>query len=121
MSKSKVKKPVKESFKYQYTRPCLDWFEYVPIEIKPDDYYYFKLERRFGPSWWIIGTNPVDEPKRHWEEKVIGEIDKRTLLNFIKWCETEYGSKITEIHAISGSFNIIKEIESLLKTAEGSK
>lgn len=112
---AKVKKPIKEPFKYQCTRPCLDWFEFVTVEIKSDDYYYFKLERRHGPSWWIIGMKTVEEPNHHWEETQIGEIDESSLLSFIKWAEDERGSKIIEIHAISGSFNIFKDVEKLLK------
>jgi len=105
----------KKSFKYTYTRPSLDWFEYVDVEIKPDDYYYFKLNRRFGPSWWLIGTNPVDEPTYHWKETEIGKINEEDLVRFIKWAETDIGNKITSIDMICGSFNVFEETEKILK------
>lgn len=111
----------KPNFKYQYTRPSLDWFEYVDVDIAPDDYYYFKLQRRFGPSWWIIGMNPVDEPEYHWEEKQIGQIGNSDLRNFIEWAKTEHGSKITEINMLCGSFDIFKEIAPYTRTKEGEE
>lgn len=105
----------KDSFKYQYNRPCSDWFETVDVEIKLNDYYYFKIERRFGPSWWIVGMNPVEKPEYHWEEKSLGEINERDLLRFIKWAESDnYRSKIIEIKAICGDFNILEEIKRLI-------
>jgi len=110
-----MKNKNKEPFVYQYTRPSLDWFEYVPVEIKHDDYYYFRLERRYGPTWWIIGMNPVDEPNYHWEEKQIGEIRGHDLLRFIQWAKSDTGSSIIEIKAISGSFDILNEIGKLLE------
>lgn len=105
----------KEPFSFQYTVPSLDWFETISVTIKPDDYYYFSIERRFGPSWWIIGSNPINEPTYHWEEKEIGRIDDRDLLRFIAWAKNDSGSKITEVKAICGSFNILEEISELLK------
>lgn len=52
---------VKAPFKFSYTQPSLDWFETINVEIKPDDYYYFKLQRRYGPDRWLIGQNPPPE------------------------------------------------------------
>lgn len=46
---------VKTPFKFSYTQPSLDWFETINVEINPDDYYYFELQRRYGPDWWLIG------------------------------------------------------------------
>lgn len=107
----------KEPFKYTYTRPSLDWYENVDVEIKWDDHYYFKLSRRFGPSWWLIGTSPVEEPRYHWEETSIGEISITDLRRFIEWAKDEHGgSRITGVNAICGSFDILKEITELLKT-----
>lgn len=106
---------MKEPFVYQYTRPSLDWFEYVNVEIKPDDYYYFRLERRFGPSWWLIGMNPKEEPRYHWEDTQIGEISHYDLKRFMKWAKTDKGSKLIAIKTICGSFDIFEEIAELLK------
>lgn len=100
----------KEPFSYKYTRPCLDWFDWVSVEIKHDDYCYFRIERRFGPSWWLIGMNPKDEPKYHWEDTEIGKIGDLDLRRFIEWAKSKNGSKIIEVKAISGSFNIIEEV-----------
>lgn len=105
----------KKPFTFKYFKPCLDWYEVINVEIKPTDYYYFHLERRFGPSWWVIGCNLVKEPKYEWVNKELGEISPSELVDFIKWCETENGSRITQINVISGSFNIFNEIKKLLK------
>lgn len=56
---------VKAPFKFSYTQPSLDWFETINVEIKPDDYYYFKLQRRYGPDWWLIGQNPPPQKILH--------------------------------------------------------
>ena len=45
---------VKAPFKFSYTQPSLDWFETINVEIKPDDYYYFKLQRRYGPAGGLL-------------------------------------------------------------------
>lgn len=111
-------KNIKEPFEYEYNRPSSDWFEAVPVKIKPEDYCYFKLERRFGPSWWLIGMNPVEKPKYHWEDKEIGEISPHDLLRFIKWAEDNRGSCIVETKAISGDFNILEEIKNLMKNSK---
>lgn len=105
----------KEPFSFEYIRPCLDWYETIPVVINPDDYYYFRIERRFGPSWWLIGSNPKNEPNYHWDETQIGEISGAGLRQFIEWAKTENGSKVTEIKAICGTFNIIEEITKVLK------
>lgn len=104
---------LKEPFRFEYTIPTLDWFDIKQVKIEPNDYCYFRIERRYGPSWWLIGTNPKDEPDYHWEDTQIGEINERTLQKFIEWSKTERGSKIIEIKAISGSFDILEEIKKL--------
>lgn len=103
----------KESFSYKYTRTCLDWFEWVSVEIKPDDYCYFRIERRFGPSWWLIGMNPKSEPKYHWKYEEIGEMSDLDLRRFVEWAKQEKGSKIIEVKAICSSFDIIGEMLNL--------
>ena len=93
----------------------MDWYESVDVEIKYGDYYYYKIERRFGPSWWLVGRNPVDEPRYHWEETSIGEIGIIDLKRFIEWSKDgKKGSKITEVRAICSDFNILVEIAALL-------
>lgn len=110
-------KEKKEPFKFEYTMPWLDWYDVIKVEIKPDDYYYFKLEKRYGPSWWLIGKNPpADNAKEYrWTEKEIGRISDYDIARFYEWAKLEYGgSRIVEIHAISGGFDILREAEKLL-------
>lgn len=112
------KPPQKESFKFEYTMPSLDWYDIIRVEIKPKDYCYFKLQRRYGPSWWLIGMNPPkDNAKEYkWTEKEIGRISSRDIARFIEWAKNEHGgNNLIQISAISGSFNILQEIEKLLK------
>ena len=108
---------VKAPFKFSYTQPSLDWFETINVEIKPDDYYYFKLQRRYGPDWWLIGQNPPPENSTHyeWSETDIGKISNRDLMRFIDWAKFDgSGSKIVEISVISGALDIFNEIEDIL-------
>ena len=102
----------KEPFRFEYTRPWLDWYEIVRVEIKPDDYRLFRLEARCG-TWWIVGMNPPPQCSNtyRWVETQIGQIGLSDIGRFIKWAETERGgSRITEITASSNEHNIIKTI-----------
>jgi len=107
----------KEPFKFKYTYPSLDWYDVKEVVINYDDYYYFKIQRRYGPSWWLIGTNPPkDKNKFEWTETQLGEIEKPDLIRFIKWAkDKDGGSRITEINSLSGDFDIIKDVLDLLK------
>lgn len=110
------KAKTKEPFKFEYTMPSLDWYDIIKVEIKPDDYTYFKLSRRYGHSWWLVGTNPPSEGAKdyRWTEKEIGRISDRDLVRFIEWAKNDHGgSNLIEISAISGSFDILKEIEKM--------
>ena len=106
-----------ESFKFEYTTPTYDWFDIKKVEIKPDDYVYFELQRRYGPSWWLVGKNPPDNTAEdyHWTETTIGRISERDISRFIEWAKDGHGSRLIRISAISGSFDILRETEKLLK------
>ena len=113
----------KEPFRFEYTVPTYDWYDTVKVEIKPEDYYYFRIERRFGPSWWLVGKNPPDRGAEdyRWTEKTIGELSEHNLARFVEWAKDGCrGSRIIAVSAISGSFDILREIEKLL-TAIGGK
>lgn len=110
----------KQPFVFEWLKPCSDWFETKRIEIKTSDYCYFRIERRFGPSWWLIGMNAREEPKYHWEDTQIGEIMNGDLRRFIEWAKSDNGSKIIEIKSICGSFDIIEEILKVLPKATDS-
>lgn len=103
----------KEPFLFEWYQPTSDWYRTVNVEIKPDDYLYFGIERRFGPSWWLKGMNVKNETHRHWENEVIGQITDYDLHRFIEWAKQGRGSKIIEVRAISGDFNIVSEISKL--------
>lgn len=103
----------KESFKFDEFKPCLDWFETIHHTINDDDFTYFKLDRRYGPSWWLYGMK-FDNLDFRWEEKEIGEISVRDLLRFIEWAKDEHGNRIINIHMISSSFDLFAEVGKLL-------
>lgn len=108
---------VKAPFKFSYTQPSLDWFETINVEIKPDDYCYFKLQRRYGPDWWLIGQNPPPKNSTNyeWSETDIGRISPRDIARFIEWARIDSGgNKIVEISVISGTFDIFSEIEDIV-------
>lgn len=104
---------MKEAFKFDEFKPCLDWYTTEHHIINWGDYNYFKLDRRFGPSWWLYGMKLIENPY-HWEEKEIGEIRESDLRRFIEWAKTEHGSKIININMICGSFDIFNEVGKLI-------
>ena len=109
-------KKQKEPFTFSYTVPSLDWYDTKTVTIAPHDYCYFRLERRFGPSWWLVGSNPTDDDTGHyWTETQLGELRGRDLYRFIEWARSPWGSKIIEVKALSGDFNIIDDICDLVR------
>ena len=107
---------MKKAFEFDENKPCLDWFITERHIINDEDYTYFKLERRYGPSWWLIGMKTVDEPAYHWEETVIGRIFDGDLARFIEWAKTTYGNRIVNINVLSGSFDIFAEVGKLIES-----
>lgn len=108
-----------EPFTFSYTVPSLDWFDTKTVTIGPQDYYYFRLERRFGPSWWLVGSNPTDDDSGHyWTETQLGELRNADVIRFIKWAKTDIGSLIIEVKALCGSFDIISEIAALERSMQ---
>ena len=110
----------KAPFIYEYYRPLSDWVDLVKVVIQPEEYLNYRIERRFGPSWWLIGQRPQETPKYHWEEVQIGEIGDFDLKRFIEWAKFEHrrgrvGSRITEIKMISVDFDIFNEIAEITK------
>ena len=104
---------MKEAFRFDEFKPCLDWYTTKHHIINWGDYNYFKLDRRFGPSWWLYGMKLIENPY-HWEEKEIGEIYEGDLRRFIEWAKAEHGSKIININMICGSFDIFNEVGKLI-------
>ena len=106
----------KEPFQSSYIAPSLDYYCVEKISVNYDDYDYFELQRRFGPSWWIAGF-------KNGKSKEIGRLDHvEDLARFIEWCTSGYGgSKLVTITAISTSFDILKTISELLKSLEVKK
>lgn len=113
---SPPKEEPKEPFCFSYIVPSLDWFDTKTVTIGPQDYYYFRLERRFGPSWWLIGSNPTDDDSGHyWTDTQLGELRDCDLYRFIEWAKSPWGSKIVEVKALSGEFNIIDDIADIAR------
>lgn len=115
---SPLEEKPKEPFCFSYIVPSLDWYDIKKVTINPQDYYYFRLERRYGPSWWLIGSNPTDDDSGHyWTDTQLGELQGRDIYRFIEWAKsaTRRGSKIVEVKALSGEFNIIDDICDLVR------
>lgn len=111
----------KKPFVFFYTEPSLDWYRDVRVEIKWEDYLYFKVERRFGPSWWLVGYQKVDGRFEH-RAVTLGRMSGGYLRKFIEWCEflgptNRTNSKLIGISAISTGFNLVHEIERLIEEA----
>ena len=106
----------KVPFVFEYTMPSLDWYEIIKVEIKPEDFYYFCLELRYGGDWWLIGMNPPDPnlATYKWDEKCLGRLTRRDAARFAVWA----GRKLTCIKAISGSLDLVNETEKLIVAAK---
>ena len=84
--------------------------------IRPDEYTCFRLERRFGLTWWLVGLKLTDDDKgQYWTEEQICELRDQNLYKFIEWAKSPWGSKITEVKALSTEFNIIDDICDLVR------
>lgn len=103
----------KESFKYSYNKTVSDWYEEIHVEIKPDDYLYFRIELRYGPSWWLYGMKVEEKPKYRWVHTEIGSIFEWDLKRFMEWATDGKGSRIIEIKTMGSDFDIIREISKL--------
>lgn len=107
----------KDPFRFSYNTPSLDWYITINVEVKWEDYLYFKIQRRFGPSYWLIGYKNEDGRIKH-REVEIGELSKRDISRFVKWSEyttpfNQTGSKLIGVSVITTGMNIadaIKEI-----------
>ena len=117
-----------EPFKFTYTSPCLDWFEYVNVEINWNDFDSFQIERRYGPRWWLIGTILYDKEtvpySERWHNISIGEIYDLDLAKFIIWCEKLHkhkGLPITKISALSNDFNLMNDIKEIINLVDERK
>lgn len=102
----------KEPFVFEYTMPCLDWYETIKVEIDPEDFYYFGLELRYGGDWWLIGMNPLDSnlATDKWAEKCLGRLTRRDAARFAIWA----GRKLIQIGAISGALDLMNETGKLM-------
>ena len=110
----------KEPFRFEFSMPSLDWYEMVSVEIDPNEYQLFKLERRYGEMWWLIGLRkPEKVAKGHewykWEEKTLGRITNHDIVRFIEWAKLDHrGSRLISIQSISDSMDVLSEIKQLL-------
>lgn len=114
----------KEPFVFEYTMPSLDWYVTIHKEIEWEDYLYFKIQYRFGPSYWLMGYKEKDGRIER-EEVEIGRLDRGFLGKFVKWCEFNDGyrtcSKLIGISVISTGMNVLDvfgEIQKAAKRAE---
>lgn len=110
----------KSDFYFEYTVPSLDWYDTVRVTIKPQEYNYFAIERRYGGTWWLKGIKITISPYQK-EEKELGQLTPYYLVRFIKWCENKdevtgrVGSNLLSINMLDNEFNIIEEMKKLIK------
>lgn len=111
----------KEPFRFYYNVPSLDWYITENVEIKWDEYLYFKIQYRFGQTYWLMGYKEKDGRFER-EEVEIGQLARGFLGKFVKWCEYYDGyrtcSKLIGISVISTEMNIIKVFNEIQKAAE---
>lgn len=118
------KQTQKEPFRFEYTRPTLDWYDIVKVEIQPHDYALFRLELRYGNTWWLVGMNPPKsdyKPSYLWDETDVGRMGVSDIIRFTEWAECgclRNGSKLCEIKAISSSLNVVSEFAEIVKVME---
>ena len=111
----------KAPFCFSYTSPSLDWYIVKDVEIEWNDYLYFKIQYRFGKSYWLMGYKEKDGRIER-EEVEIGELTRGFLGKFVKWCEYDDGyrtcSKLIGISVISTGMNILGVVSEIQKAAE---
>lgn len=87
-------------------------------EIEWEDYLYFKIQYRFGPSIWLLGYKEKDGRFEH-EEVELGRLSKSDLKKFIEWCGYEsFGSassKLIGASVISTGMNFPKVVSEMFK------
>lgn len=101
----------KETFTLVCNDWCIDWPTTKDVEINDNEYIGYVIERRFGPSWWISGVNPIEEQKRKGRLTEFGEVNERNLIQFIKWAE----DRIIEFHCITIKMNFLDDLQKILK------
>lgn len=74
------------NFKYEVNKPCLDYYCIETVEIKPNQFDILIIERRYGPSWWLMGYK-YDWEKEKWNETQIEEIYNKDIARLIGWCK----------------------------------
>ena len=106
----------KPPFTFEYLKPYLDWYKTEHVSITYGDYMYLKLQRRYGPSWWLIGSN-YNEKLDKWEETSIGEIYDCDIPRLVEWAsyETEYHSKHSILTSVSGFDTCLNAIDEFIK------
>lgn len=105
-----------EPFLYSYIDASSGHCNNIFGLIRPDEYTCFRLERRFGLTWWLVGLKLTDDDKgQYWTEEQICELRGQNLYKFIEWAKSPWGSKITEVKALSTEFNIIDDICDLVR------
>lgn len=112
----------KEPFRFSYNTPSLDWYITINVEVKWKDYLYFKIQRRFGPSYWLLGYQKEDKRIKH-REVEIGELSKRDLGRFVKWSEyttpfNQTCSKLIGVSVISTGMNLFDAIKEIFPAME---
>ena len=108
---SKVKQP----FTFKYTKPSLDWYEYVNVSFTYDKYNYLVLELRYGGSWWLIGKKYIKDADK-WVSEDIGKIYKPDIPRLVEWAEYDQRSILIEIRALDGCLNPISEFLKIMCT-----
>ena len=108
----------KDPFVFEYTMPSLDWYTTIHKEIEWEDYLYFKIQYRFGPSIWLLGYKAKNGRFEH-EEVELGRLSKSDLKKFVEWCGYESfgsaGSKLIGASVISTGMNFPKVVSGMFK------
>ena len=110
----------KEPFVFEYTEPSLDWYTTVHVEIKWDEYLYFKIQYRFGGTYWLMGYKEKNGRFER-EEVTIGQLRRYDLGKFVECCEFDNGksSKLIGVSVISTGMNIRKIMGEIFDLQEG--
>ena len=121
MSTSRIFDINKEPFRFYYFVPSLDWYNVENVEIKWEEYLYFKIQYRFGGTYWLLGYREKDGRIER-EEVEIGKLSKSFLGKFVKWCEFDYGfgtcSKLIGLSVISTGMNILDVAREIQNAAD---
>lgn len=98
----------KENFTLVCNDWCIDWPTTNDVVINDNDYLGYEIQKRFGPTWWVIGIKK--NVKYDLRQEQFGEVSKSELLRFMRWA----GTRIVSFNCIASNMGLITDLKEIL-------